>query len=956
MASATLLTYMKAGTKPPLFVAGSFSAWKPEEMQYEIAEGQEEEGQEQEYRFYRKIEAEEGKEFQYKFTTGPGDCWWCDENKPKVIDNIGNTNNLLVIPRTTPSTMSELAAELTEKQSPTTEQSITSLSEKDQVKEEPQLTDAPSFQGTHSDLSEKTGESEKASEPFEEEPEQTIHQPANPSAMEEHIPTLVVEKSDDSPSFGEDLGPNSTVGEKDADATRSADAEPDQVIIRSENAASLVADTIAEVSDSAALLDARATTPEIPDKEAGEIGFRRMSSTPIPEVAQTAAEVADSALSLDQRAPTPEIGATEAGLIGLRRVSTTPIPEVSATAAEVADSAAIIDREESGTPDLTEEEVGQIGLRRLSMTPISQVAETAAEVAAVAALLDKEDHLAKHIDMPAWRSPFDDDDGKEYPTTPANERAPLLSHEKYIPSTHVSPPRSREGSLDHDSDSPAVTPWYERAPLFSHERYIDPSHRSPQLESPVSVPDAEQSDPSLYDTRDFPTNRQDIMALITKTQLDIPEDQVRLPCPVSPSMSPSISSKPDLSPSSPQRLDHRHSSLQSHMSKSLESIVEENDVCALEEPVAAEDKEEIAEKIPSDKSEDIEPARVLEVGKNLLEADENMMFSGFDGQHGIMNDAEVHGLLDAQTDKESASAVDKGADEVMEDIINKDHEQAQPFVAPQNNGKDKTEEAESTFGNLKLGPTPAEAKPFTIETGEDLVPDDFPNKTDPPTSSEGGLSYFSDLSTARVVSQDASAQKVSNDEALDLDAPCILVSPATPALGTSPMADPFSSKGSTIEEGAELPILLNEEKDHVQTQQADPVLTPTFSQHLGSKSTPAPEEAHSHIHTKNDSMDRNSHATKFHDAGTTALIDATVTRRHIVKISPDAERSSSPESIVQADGAARERIEERPGFLANFYNVVFGWFGGFFTTFCGGDRQKAKAAKKAKAAGKLKRV
>lgn len=77
MASVTL-TYMKAGTKPPLFLAGSFSAWKPEEMQYEIAEGQE-----GEYRFHKIIEAEEGKEFQYKFRIGPGDWWVCDENAPK---------------------------------------------------------------------------------------------------------------------------------------------------------------------------------------------------------------------------------------------------------------------------------------------------------------------------------------------------------------------------------------------------------------------------------------------------------------------------------------------------------------------------------------------------------------------------------------------------------------------------------------------------------------------------------------------------------------------------------------------------------------------------------------------------------------------------------------------------------------------------------------------------------
>ena len=36
------------------------------------------------------------------------------------------------------------------------------------------------------------------------------------------------------------------------------------------------------------------------DEEAGRIGYRRMSQTPIPEVAQTAAEVADVAAVLDK--------------------------------------------------------------------------------------------------------------------------------------------------------------------------------------------------------------------------------------------------------------------------------------------------------------------------------------------------------------------------------------------------------------------------------------------------------------------------------------------------------------------------------------------------------------------------------------------------------------------------------------------------------------------------------
>jgi len=57
--------------------------------------------------------------------------------------------------------------------------------------------------------------------------------------------------------------------------------------------------TAAEVADSAALLDEEEPYPDIPDDEAGRLGVRRLSSTPIPKVAQTAAEVADSAMFLD---------------------------------------------------------------------------------------------------------------------------------------------------------------------------------------------------------------------------------------------------------------------------------------------------------------------------------------------------------------------------------------------------------------------------------------------------------------------------------------------------------------------------------------------------------------------------------------------------------------------------------------------------------------------------------
>lgn len=95
--------------------------------------------------------------------------------------------------------------------------------------------------------------------------------------------------------------PSLSIKELDAEDDGSAEAthsEPEQ---GSEPGYIMVdeANTAAEVADVAAELDLREPTPPISDEEAGRIGYRRMSNTPIPQVAATAAEVADVARLLD---------------------------------------------------------------------------------------------------------------------------------------------------------------------------------------------------------------------------------------------------------------------------------------------------------------------------------------------------------------------------------------------------------------------------------------------------------------------------------------------------------------------------------------------------------------------------------------------------------------------------------------------------------------------------------
>ncbi len=115
-------------------------------------------------------------------------------------------------------------------------------------------------------------------------------------------PTLIFEKVDTELRHGDDFGPAATVAQKDAHLLRSQDTVPDHVTLRTETRTPELAETAYEVSESAALLDEDRDppTPPISDEEAGRIGFRRMSSTPIPEVAKTAAEVADVAATLDE--------------------------------------------------------------------------------------------------------------------------------------------------------------------------------------------------------------------------------------------------------------------------------------------------------------------------------------------------------------------------------------------------------------------------------------------------------------------------------------------------------------------------------------------------------------------------------------------------------------------------------------------------------------------------------
>lgn len=71
------ITYAKPGTRPPIYLAGSFSnpAWQLQEMLYTTKENDE-------FEFYKEYEIESGKEYQYKFRVGEGNWWLLNEDAP----------------------------------------------------------------------------------------------------------------------------------------------------------------------------------------------------------------------------------------------------------------------------------------------------------------------------------------------------------------------------------------------------------------------------------------------------------------------------------------------------------------------------------------------------------------------------------------------------------------------------------------------------------------------------------------------------------------------------------------------------------------------------------------------------------------------------------------------------------------------------------------------------------
>jgi hypothetical protein len=202
-----------------------------------------------------------------------------------ATDNIGNRNNLLV-------------AAIPELPKKTEKPDFAKMPSLDDTKKEPAATirhihESTIISAVPSSVLPGDLDSIK-NDKYLEEDQKSVEVDAPPP------PALLVADKAPEPNHNPDIDEDSSDVAKDEQLLKTRAAEPDYVVLRSETRTPNIADSAAEVADSAESLDRRSPTPPMSDEVAGRIGFRRMSQTPIPEVADVAAEVADSAAILDR--------------------------------------------------------------------------------------------------------------------------------------------------------------------------------------------------------------------------------------------------------------------------------------------------------------------------------------------------------------------------------------------------------------------------------------------------------------------------------------------------------------------------------------------------------------------------------------------------------------------------------------------------------------------------------
>ncbi|KAH7419579.1 hypothetical protein BKA64DRAFT_21126 [Cadophora sp. MPI-SDFR-AT-0126] len=489
--------YSKPGTQPPIYLAGSFSdpAWQPQEMQYTTDENNEHE-------FFKEVNVEQGKEYQYKFRIGPGDWWILNEDSPTGTDDAGNRNNVLSVPITDDTIGTKPTEDSRDEDTTKKEESkhTQSLDTKETIPEPFEKT-MNAKEATPEPIEEAMGTRETSDVLFSDEIMKDIEEPKDtslpmtPEPQEPHSTPAVEMEKTIAELAKEDL---KHIKEESTKLVPVEDPEDTR-----ENGSKVV--------DSAeSVVPAKAPSPEVSLEQSLPTPPMEVEKPQIEHVEEKEEEIAGSSqtpavvvvkvddvpshgddfgpdATVGQQAQNLRAQDVEPDYATIRKDSHTP--ELADVAAEVADIAQTLDRD-APTPPISDEEAGRTGYRRMSTTPIPEVADTAAEVADIAATLDQQD-LG---DLLEARGYFEiiNDESIVFPETPPNEKVPLFPHEGGI-----SPPKGKESRRHRASDT---------------------QRRPSRIEEP------EVFDPNDPTIQRFPEDREGIMRQLTLMQQRLPPD------------------------------------------------------------------------------------------------------------------------------------------------------------------------------------------------------------------------------------------------------------------------------------------------------------------------------------------------------------------------------------------------------------------------------------------------
>ncbi|CCU81658.1 hypothetical protein/PT repeat family protein [Blumeria hordei DH14] len=321
------IEFIHKGVQPPVYIAGTFAnpPWQPLEMD---VVRQELSG---EYKFSITLNIPKGLDHQYKFRVGEGNLWLLNEDEPIVIDDAGNRNNLLHT-ESNEQTWHEISV-MDGREGVWEERKLTKYTVEEREKDRKGRDDEINSQDYQPRI-EQVNEGEELTTPISPDLEQNTQEPIPIIKQNDVSEQINITNSDglnlDSAAgsnnlpvadevFPEGSSTESPLPTKlkkeeiDAESCNSKASKLDtnqdlnlfkneSTLKREETTDKDFANSAAEVADSTALLLAKDTAmPLIFDHEAGQIGYGRLSSTPMSEVANTAAEVADTAALLQSK-------------------------------------------------------------------------------------------------------------------------------------------------------------------------------------------------------------------------------------------------------------------------------------------------------------------------------------------------------------------------------------------------------------------------------------------------------------------------------------------------------------------------------------------------------------------------------------------------------------------------------------------------------------------------------